>query len=72
MAGLLNVPAVKPVVGDVTPNSIVTEAGIESGWNKSNLWYQNSGLGISKYGIDFIGDDLMTVTVKQMMKSALR
>ncbi len=28
---LIGVPAVKPVIGEVTPNSIVAEAGIESG-----------------------------------------
>ncbi|MEE3879582.1 sigma E protease regulator RseP [Vibrio sp. YYF0003] len=63
---LIGVPAVKPVVGDVTPNSIVAEAGIESGMElkaisgiKTPDWESvNMGL------ISHIGDDLMTVTVE--------
>ncbi len=62
---LIGVPAVKPVIGEITPNSIVAEAGIESGMElkaisgiKTPDWESvNMGL------ISHIGDDLMTVTV---------
>ncbi|PFG55579.1 regulator of sigma E protease [Vibrio sp. ES.051] len=62
---LIGVPAVKPVIGDVTPNSIVAEAGIESGMElkaiagiKTPDWESvNMGL------ISHIGDDSMTVTL---------
>ncbi len=62
---LIGIPAVKPVIGEVTPNSIVAEAGIESGMElkaisgiKTPDWESvNMGL------ISHIGDDLMTVTV---------
>ncbi|CAM2757394.1 sigma E protease regulator RseP [Vibrio mytili] len=62
---LIGVPAVKPVIGQITPNSIVAEAGIESGMElkaiagiKTPDWESvNMGL------ISHIGDDLMTVTV---------
>ncbi len=62
---LIGIPAVKPVIGEITPNSIVAEAGIESGMElkaisgiKTPDWESvNMGL------ISHIGDDLMTVTV---------
>ncbi|NNN54810.1 sigma E protease regulator RseP [Vibrio sp. 1-2 (7-a)] len=62
---LIGIPAVKPVIGEVTPNSIVAEAGIESGMElksisgiKTSDWESvNMGL------ISHIGDDLMTVTL---------
>ncbi|KKX84307.1 zinc metallopeptidase RseP, partial [Vibrio parahaemolyticus] len=61
---LIGVPAVKPVIGEVTPNSIVAEAGIESGMElkavsgiKTPDWESvNMGL------ISHIGDDAMTLT----------
>ncbi|MDF4978997.1 sigma E protease regulator RseP [Vibrio parahaemolyticus] len=62
---LIGVPAVKPVIGEVTPNSIVAEAGIESGMElkavsgiKTPDWESvNMGL------ISHIGDDAMTLTL---------
>ncbi|WP_261815764.1 sigma E protease regulator RseP [Vibrio gallicus] len=62
---LIGIPAVKPVIGEVTPNSIVAQAGIESGMElkavngvKTADWESvNMGL-IAK-----IGDDHMTMTL---------
>ncbi|MDF2155534.1 sigma E protease regulator RseP [Vibrio sp. CAU 1672] len=62
---LIGVPAVKPVVGQVVPNSIVAQAGIEPGMElkaisgiKTPDWESvNMGL------VSHIGDDSMTMTV---------
>ncbi|OBT16882.1 RIP metalloprotease RseP [Vibrio sp. UCD-FRSSP16_10] len=62
---LIGVPAVKPVIGEVTPNSIVAQAGIQPGMELKSIdgvktadWESvNMGL------IARIGDDHMQVTV---------
>lgn len=62
---LIGVPAVKPVVGQVTPHSIAAEAGLEPGMElkavsgvKTADWESvNMGL------ISHIGDDQLTITV---------
>ncbi len=62
---LIGVPAVKPVIGEITPNSIVAEAGIESGMELKSISgiktpdWESVNMGL----ISHIGDDLMTVTV---------
>ncbi|MFH4533602.1 sigma E protease regulator RseP [Vibrio diabolicus] len=62
---LIGVPAVKPVIGEVTPNSIVAEAGIESGMELKSISgiktpdWESVNMGL----ISHIGDDLMTVTL---------
>lgn len=62
---LIGIPAVKPVIGEVTPNSIVAEAGIESGMELKSI----SGIktpdweSVNMRLISHIGDDLMTVTL---------
>lgn len=62
---LIGIPAVKPVIGDVTPNSIVAQAGIESGMELKAI----SGLKTADWEsvnmalISHIGDDKMTLTV---------
>lgn len=63
---LIGVPAVKPVIGEVTPNSIVAQAGIEKGMqftsidgNRTPDWESvNMGL------VSHIGDQELVVTVK--------
>ncbi|GAM61979.1 membrane-associated zinc metalloprotease [Vibrio ishigakensis] len=62
---MIGIPAVKPVIGDVTPNSIVAEAGILPGMELTSVngvktadWESvNMGL-VAK-----IGDDSMTMTL---------
>ncbi|EME9802650.1 sigma E protease regulator RseP [Vibrio alginolyticus] len=60
---LIGIPAVKPVIGEVTPNSIVAEAGIESGMELKSISgiktpdWESVNMGL----ISHIGDDLMTV-----------
>ncbi|EMB7842740.1 sigma E protease regulator RseP [Vibrio vulnificus] len=62
---LIGVPAVKPVVGQVTPYSIVAEAGIETGMELKAI----SGIktpdweSVNMQLISHIGDEQMTVTV---------
>ncbi len=62
---LIGVPAVKPVIGEVTPSSIVANAGIESGMELKSISgiktpdWESVNMGL----ISHIGDDLMTVTV---------
>ncbi|MCE3219169.1 sigma E protease regulator RseP [Vibrio diabolicus] len=62
---LIGIPAVKPVIGEVTPNSIVAEAGIESGMELKSISgiktpdWESVNMGL----ISHIGDDLMTVTL---------
>ncbi|MGI3093379.1 sigma E protease regulator RseP [Vibrio diabolicus] len=62
---LIGIPAVKPVIGEVTPNSIVAEAGIESGMELKSISgiktpdWESVNMGL----ISNIGDDLMTVTL---------
>ncbi|MCS0447280.1 sigma E protease regulator RseP [Vibrio diabolicus] len=62
---LIGIPAVKPVIGEVTPNSIVAEAGIESGMELKSISgiktpdWESVNIGL----ISHIGDDLMTVTL---------
>ncbi|AUI86747.1 RIP metalloprotease RseP [Vibrio azureus] len=62
---LIGVPAVKPVIGEVTPNSIVAQAGIESGMELKSI----SGIktpdweSVNMGFVSHIGDDSMTVTL---------
>ena len=62
---LLGVPAVKPVIGEVTPNSIIAEAGIESGMELKSISgiktpdWESVNMGL----VSHIGDDSMTVTL---------
>jgi len=62
---LIGVPAVKPVVGQVTPHSIVAQAGIEPGMELKAV----SGIKTADWDsvnmqlISHIGDDEMTLTV---------
>ncbi len=62
---LIGIPAVKPVIGEVTPNSIVAEAGIESGMELKSISgiktpdWESVNMGL----ISHIGDDLMTITL---------
>ena len=62
---LIGIPAVKPVIGEVTPNSIVAEAGIEPGMELKSISgiktpdWESVNMGL----ISHIGDDLMTVTL---------
>ncbi|EJS2609986.1 sigma E protease regulator RseP [Vibrio alginolyticus] len=62
---LIGIPAVKPVIGEVTPYSIVAEAGIESGMELKSISgiktpdWESVNMGL----ISHIGDDLMTVTL---------
>ncbi|MDN3682709.1 sigma E protease regulator RseP [Vibrio tapetis subsp. quintayensis] len=62
---LIGVPAVKPVIGQVTPHSIVAQAGIETGMELKAV----SGIktadweSVNMQLISHIGDDLMTLTV---------
>ncbi|MCR9579720.1 sigma E protease regulator RseP [Vibrio antiquarius] len=62
---LIGIPAVKPVIGEVKPNSIVAEAGIESGMELKSISgiktpdWESVNMGL----ISHIGDDLMTVTL---------
>lgn len=62
---LIGIPAVKPVIGEVTPNSIVAEAGIESGMELKSISgiktpdWESVNMGL----ISHIGDDFMTVTL---------
>ncbi|MFA0458644.1 RIP metalloprotease RseP [Vibrio breoganii] len=62
---LIGIPAVKPVIGEVTPNSIVAQAGIQQGMELKSIdgvktadWESVNMRLISR-----IGDDQMTVTV---------
>ncbi|MDB1124611.1 sigma E protease regulator RseP [Vibrio algarum] len=62
---LIGVPAVKPVIGEVAPNSIVAQAGIEPGMELTSisgtktLDWESVNMGI----ISHIGDDQMVVTL---------
>ncbi|GAL36167.1 membrane-associated zinc metalloprotease [Vibrio maritimus] len=62
---LIGVPAVKPVVGQVTPSSIAAQAGLESGMQivsvdgKQTLDWESVNLGL----VSHIGDNQMTITV---------
>lgn len=62
---IIGVPAVKPVVGTVTPNSIVAQAGIEPGMELTSisgtrtLDWESVNMGV----ISHIGDEEMVVTV---------
>lgn len=62
---LIGVPAVKPVVGEVTPHSIAAEAGLVPGMEiksidgTTTLEWESVNLGL----ISHIGDNQMTVTV---------
>ncbi|WP_104028109.1 sigma E protease regulator RseP [Vibrio jasicida] len=62
---LIGVPAVKPVIGEVTPNSIVAQAGIETGMELKSISgiktpdWESVNMGL----ISHIGDDSMTVTL---------
>ncbi|CAM2769230.1 sigma E protease regulator RseP [Vibrio rarus] len=63
---LIGVPAVKPVIGEVTPNSYVAQAGFQSGMElKSIDGVQTSDWESVNMGlIARIGDKQMTVTVQ--------
>lgn len=62
---IIGVSAVKPVIGEVTPNSIVAEAGIESGMELTAV----SGIKTADWDsvnmqlVSHIGDDQMTMTM---------
>ncbi|TVU63792.1 sigma E protease regulator RseP [Vibrio atlanticus] len=62
---LIGVPAVKPVIGEVTPQSIAAQAGIESGMELKSVSgiktadWESVNMGL----ISHIGDQSMTVTV---------
>lgn len=62
---LIGVPAVKPVVGEVTPNSIMAQAGLQSGMEiksidgKQTLDWESVNLGL----VSHIGDNRMVITV---------
>ncbi|MCF7354313.1 sigma E protease regulator RseP [Vibrio sp. CK2-1] len=62
---MIGVPAVKPVIGDVTPNSIISQAGIESGMELKEI----SGIQTSDWDsvnmalISHIGDDQIVMKV---------
>lgn len=62
---LIGVPAVKPVIGEVAPQSIAAQAGIESGMELKSISgiktadWESVNIGL----ISHIGDDSMTVTV---------
>ncbi|CAH1535107.1 sigma E protease regulator RseP [Vibrio rotiferianus] len=62
---LIGVPAVKPVIGEVTPNSIVAQAGIESGMELKSISgiktpdWESVNMGL----ISHIGDDSVTMTL---------
>ncbi|MGR5444722.1 sigma E protease regulator RseP [Vibrio jasicida] len=65
---LIGVPAVKPVIGEVTPNSIVAQAGIETGMELKSISgiktpdWESVNMGL----ISHIGDDSMTVTLSSL------
>lgn len=62
---LIGVPAVKPVIGEVAPQSIAAQAGIESGMELKSISgiktadWESVNIGL----ISHIGDESMTVTV---------
>lgn len=62
---LIGIPAVKPVVGEVIPNSIAAQSGIERGMQFQSidgvrtLDWESVNMGL----ISHIGDDVMTVTL---------
>ncbi|TKE97593.1 sigma E protease regulator RseP [Vibrio kanaloae] len=62
---LIGVPAVKPVIGEVTPQSIAAQAGIETGMELKSVSgiktadWESVNMGL----ISHIGDQSMTVTV---------
>ncbi|MDO6707806.1 sigma E protease regulator RseP [Photobacterium sp. 1_MG-2023] len=62
---LIGVPAVKPMIGEVAPQSIAAQAGIESGMELKSV----SGIktpdweSVNMAMIGHIGDDVMTLTV---------
>ncbi|WP_025673619.1 sigma E protease regulator RseP [Salinivibrio socompensis] len=64
---MIGVPAVKPVIGEIAPNSIAAEAGIESGMELTQV----SGVETADWQavnfalIGHIGDEAMTLTAKQ-------
>ncbi len=62
---LIGIPSVKPIIGDVTPNSIVAQAGIESGMElKSISTIQTPDWeSVNMALISHIGDEAMTMTV---------
>ncbi|MGF1764443.1 sigma E protease regulator RseP [Aliivibrio kagoshimensis] len=62
---IIGIPAIKPVIGEVSPQSIVAQAGIEQGMElkavsgiKTTDW-QSANMAL----ISHIGDDSMTLTV---------
>lgn len=63
---LIGVPAVKPVIGEVTPNSIVAQAGITPGMEFTSIAgsktpdWESVNMGL----VSHIGDDELQVTVK--------
>ncbi|KJY69027.1 sigma E protease regulator RseP [Vibrio nigripulchritudo] len=63
---IMGVQAIKPVIGEVTPNSIVAEAGIEPGMElKSVAGIKTADWeSVNMQLIAHIGDDEMTMTVK--------
>ncbi len=69
---MIGVPSVKPVIGEVTPSSIASEAGLISQMEltevsgiKTNNWEA-----VNLQFISHIGEDEMTITVKPNMHAA--
>ncbi len=69
---MIGVPSVKPVIGEVTPSSIASEAGLISQMEltevsgiKTNNWEA-----VNLQFISHIGEDKMTITVKPNMHAA--
>ncbi|PKF80817.1 zinc metallopeptidase RseP [Vibrio sp. vnigr-6D03] len=62
---IIGVPAIKPVIGEVTPNSIVAQAGIQDGMElKSVAGIKTADWeSVNMQLIAHIGDDEMTMTV---------
>lgn len=69
---ILGMPALKPVVGELVPNSIASQAGIEKGMELTEV----SGIktpdwqSVNLQFVSHIGDETMTLTVKPDANSA--
>ncbi|ODQ00155.1 MULTISPECIES: sigma E protease regulator RseP [unclassified Salinivibrio] len=69
---MMGIPAVKPVIGQITPNSIAAEAGIEPGMELTHI----SGVETADWQavnfslINHIGDEQMTMTAKPDVASS--
>ncbi|ASA55093.1 sigma E protease regulator RseP [Vibrio gazogenes] len=63
----IGIPAVKPVVGEVAPTSIVADAGLRSGMEIQSVSGVETGNweSVNMALISHIGDDQMTLTVRE-------